>query len=145
AAPAAGVQLAFGERTVQPLTKDNYRQLTLQRDSRPDSQRVSFYVKVPLSAGADAGKAEQKITAFVKSVRPVGRALMEATDDVSLSVVAPDQYRPIVIDAVSKDAREVAGRLGSESLGEVEGLKKPVEWTRAGLSEVFLYVPYKLV
>lgn len=145
AAPRAGVQLAYGERTLQALTLANYRELSLHGDGRPDSQRTSFLVKVPLSGAMDAHAAQSAITAFVKSVKPVGRALMTETEDLTLSVVAPDQYRGAVADAIAADARAMAARVGPDYGVEIEGLSRPVEWARAGLSDVLLYMPYKLV
>lgn len=145
AAPRSGVQLAYGERTLQPLTQANYRELTLSNDSRPDSQRTSFLAKVALSGTTDAQSAQQKITAFVKAVRPVGRAQMIETDDLTLSVVAPDQYRGAIADAIAADAKAMAARMGDGYGVEIEGLNRPVEWARAGLSEVLLYMPYRLV
>ena len=145
AAPRAGVQLAYGERTLQALTLANYRELSLTNDGRPDSQRTSFLVKVPLSGTMDAQAAQSAITAFVKSVKPVGHALMTETDDLTLSVVAPDQYRGAVADAIAADARAMAARVGADYGVEIEGLSRPVEWARAGLSDVLLYMPYKLV
>jgi hypothetical protein len=145
AAPRAGVELAYGERTLQALTLVNYRELSLRGDGRPDSQRTSFLVKVPLTGTMDAQAAQSAITAFVKSVKPVGRALMTESDDLTLSVVAPDQYRGAVADAIAADARAMAARVGSDYGVEIEGLSRPVEWARAGLSDVLLYMPYKLV
>lgn len=139
-----GVVLAFGERTVQPLTLANYKDLSLQRDSRPDAERVSFLVKVPLTQGVDARTAQSKIATFIKAVKPVGRALIDESDDLTFSVVAPDQYRGAVADIIAADAKAMAARLGDSYSVEIEGLNRPVEWTRAGLSEVILYIPYKL-
>jgi hypothetical protein len=39
----------------------------------------------------------------------------------------------------------MAAKLGPDYGVEIEGLNRPVEWTRASLSEVLLYIPYKLV
>jgi hypothetical protein len=144
AAPKSGVQLAFGERTVQAVTLKNFRDLSLVRDSRPDSQKLTFLVKIPLG-GTDAAGAQSRINSFVKTVKPVGRALMETSEDLTLSIVAPDQYRGAVADAIATDAKTMAAKLGDGYGVEIEGLNRPVEWVRAGLSEVLLYIPYKLV
>ena len=144
AAPGNGVKLAFGDYVVQPLTLQNYKDLTLEKDNRPDSQHVSFLVKVPLVQGGDAQSAEKRITAFIKAVKPVGRALMESNDELTLSVVAPDQYRGAIADAIAADARAMAARLGDGYGVQIEGLNRPVEWARSGLSEVLLYIPYRL-
>jgi hypothetical protein len=145
ATPRAGVQLAYGERTLQPLTAQNYRELSLHNDSRPDSQNTSFLVKVPLKGDMDSQAAQAAITAFIKTVKPVGRALLSQSGDLTLSVVAPDQYRGQIADAIAADAKAMAARLGDGYGVEIEGLNRPVEWARSGLSEVLLYMPYKLV
>jgi len=144
AAPAAGVRLAFGDFVVQPLTQQNYRDLPLSKDSRPDTQHVSFLVKVPLAQGGNAEAAEKRINAFIRSVKPVGRALMESTGDLTLTVVAPDQYRGAIADAIAVDAKAMAAKLGDGYGAQIVGLNRPVEWTRSGLSDVLLYIPYNL-
>ena len=144
AAPRGGVELAYGERTLQSLTLANYRELTLFNDNRPDSQRTNFLAKVKLGGKTDGQSAQAAITTFVKSVKPVGRALMKETDDLTLSVVGPDQYRGAIADVIAADARAMAMRLGEGYAVEIEGLNRPVEWTRSGLSEVLLYIPYRL-
>lgn len=145
AAPKYGIQLAYGERTVQPLTLGNYEDLTLTGGGRPDTSRATFLIKVPLT-GAESGRtAEKRIDQFIKAVAPVGRAEFAGRDDLTLSVVAPDQYRGAIADAIAADAKAMAARMGDGYGVEIEGLNRPVEWTRSGLSEVLLYIPYKLV
>ncbi|KPF85926.1 hypothetical protein [Novosphingobium sp. AAP93] len=144
-APKHGVQLAYGQRTVEPLTLQNYKTLALSGAGRPDTSRAVFLIKVPLGGTMSGVVAEKKIAEFIKAVEPVGRAEFGNADDLTLSVVAPDQYRGAVADAIAADARTMAAKLGPDYGVEIEGLNRPVEWTRASLSEVLLYIPYKLV
>lgn len=144
AADKAGVSLAHGETVVGPVTTANYRSLTLKRTNRPDSQALTVLVKVPLSDKVDARSAQARISAFIKMVKPVGRALMEEDGDLTLSVVAPDQYRPAIARAVAADAHATSEAFGADYAVEVEGLSRPVEWARDGLTGVLLYIPYKL-
>jgi hypothetical protein len=144
-APKSGVQLAYGEVTIQPVTLKNYRDLTLARDSRPDSQKLTLLVKAALLNGRNAQAAQATITAFVKAVKPDGRALIETSEDLTFSIVDPDQYRSAIADSVATDAKAMAAKLGPDYGVEIEGLNHPVEWARAGLSEVLLFIPYKLV
>lgn len=139
-----GVQLATGDTVVEPLTLANYRSLTLANDRRPDSEKVSFLVKVPLAEAGDAKGALDRIDAFVKAVPTVGRALIERTNDFTLSIVRPDQYREQIVALVAEDARSMAGRFGPDYAVEARGIERPVEWSRAGVTDVFLYVPYQL-
>lgn len=144
-APKSGIQLAYGDVTIQPVTLANYRDLSLVRDSRPDSQKLTLLVKAPLQNGRDAKAAQAAITAFVKAVKLDGRALVEASDDLTFSVVDPGQYRPAIADVIAADAKAMAAKLGPDYGVEIEGLNRPVEWSRIGLSEVILFIPYKLV
>lgn len=142
-ASSHGVVLSFGDVVVEPLTLANYRSLTLDKDSRPDTNRVELLVKAPLSV-ADARQATGRIDRFIKELKPVGRALLEPNGDMTLSVVGPDQYRPEIVRLVAADAAAMAGKFGTDYAVEVKGLNRPVEWSRASLTEVMLYIPYEL-
>lgn len=140
-----GVQLAFGDYVLTPLTLENLDDVTLSSDSRPDSEKIEFLVKAPLSGKESGGAAEKRIEAYVEAVPEVGRAQMDMTDDSTLSLVGPDQYRMPIADKVVEDARALADKMGPGYAVTIEGLNMPVLWTRAGPSEVLLYIPYKLV
>src|SRR5688572_20788013 len=92
AARRDGIELATGTLVVEPLTLDNYRNLSLgdededDDDYRPDTDRVAFLVKTRLAAGMDAKAALERIAAFIKAVPAVGRAEMEADGELTLSV-----------------------------------------------------------
>ncbi|MDB5722627.1 MAG: TonB-dependent receptor, partial [Alphaproteobacteria bacterium] len=86
--------------------------------------------------------ALDRIEAFIKSVPTVGRAEMRRKGDLTLSIVSPDQYRGQIVDLVAADARAMAARVGPDYAVEAKGLDRPVDWSRASLTEVFLYVPY---
>ena len=131
---------------VEPLTLDNYRNLGLSNDNRPDTDRTSFLVKVRLGSGVDGVAARDRIKRFIKAVPPVGRAeIRGSSDDLTLSIVGPDKFRAEILDIVTTDAKAIANRLGPDYGVEIKGLDRPVEWTRAGLTDVFLYLPYNMV
>ena len=139
-----GVQLAIGDTVIEPLTLENYRSLALTKDSRPDAERVTFLVKTPLGAGVDSKTALDRIDSFVKTVPAVGRALIEPVGDLTLSVVKPDQYRDEIVGLVADDARKTSQRFGADYGVEARGIDRQVEWSRAGLTDVFLYIPYQI-
>jgi hypothetical protein len=141
-----GVELATGDEVVEPLTLDNYRNLGLTNDNRPDTDRTGFLVKVRLGSGVDGVTARDRMQRFIKAVPPVGRAeIRGSSNDLTLSIVGPDKFRGEILDIVANDAKAVANRLGPDYGVEIRGLDRPVEWTRAGLTDVFLYVPYNMV
>jgi hypothetical protein len=139
----AGVQLASGELVVEPLTVGNYNDLRIEEinEDEIDGQAVKFLVKVPLAPGVDARTALAKIDKFIKAVPAVGRAQVKAYSELTLSVVDPEQYRGAIIDLVAKDTAGTSSRFGAGYGVEVTGLDKPVQWKRASLTEVQLYLP----
>lgn len=139
----SGVQLASGELVVEPLTPSNYTDLTIEEidEDEIDGKAVKFLVKVPLAPGIDAKTALAKIEKFIKAVPAVGRAQMKAYSELTLSVVDPEQYRGAIIDLVAKDTAGTSARFGAGYGVEVTGLDKSVQWKRASLTEVQLYLP----
>ncbi|MEO0463748.1 MAG: TonB-dependent receptor [Pseudomonadota bacterium] len=142
-ADKGSIELATGDYTLTKLTLNNADEVTLQRDRRPDSQRLNFLVKAPL-ASQSLEKAQAEIRSFIEDVPEVGRAQMDEYDDATLSVVGPDQYRDAIIAQINADARKQAAGLGDDYAAELTGLNMPVQWTRAGPSEVLLFIPYQL-
>ncbi|ARU16752.1 TonB-dependent receptor [Croceicoccus marinus] len=140
-----GVQLAYGDYILTPITPGNIEDLPLGNDSRPDSQKIAFLVKAPLGGSEGGAAAQDRIEAYVEAVPETGRAEMDLLDDPSLSIVGPDRYRAQIADRVMDDARAMAAKMGPDYAVTIEGLNMPVQWTRAGLAEVMLYVPYRLV
>jgi hypothetical protein len=142
----SGIELAIGDFFVVPLTPNNYRTLTFHGDGRPDSERVAFFVKTRLGASPDeANQAITRLEQFIRSVPAAGRAELRASGPLTLSIVAPDQYRSQILDMIAEDARAIAGRFGPQQQVEAHGLDRPVEWRRAGATEVFLYIPHRMV
>jgi hypothetical protein len=144
-ASRSGVELATGSELVEPLTLANYRNLAFSNDNRPDTDRTTFLVKVRIGNGVDGVVARDRINRFIKSVPVVGRAEIRGGGDLTLSIVGPDKFRGEILDIIAADAKAISGRLGSDYGVEIKGLDRPVEWARAGLTEVFLYVPYNMV
>ena len=143
-AASHGVELAFGDYVLTELTPANVGELTIGPDNRPDSEQVSFLVKARLGEGQSASQAQQRIAAFIEAVPENGRAQMDESGDATLSVVGPDSYRDQITTAIAEDATRQAAKLGEGYAVEIQGINKPVQWARAGLSEVQLYIPYSL-
>ena len=148
-AGSSGVLVASGDIVVEPLTIGNYTDLKPldgdDDDNDPDDkiegQFVKFLVKVPLAPGIEARTALAKIDQFIKKVPQVGRAQMKPFSDLTLSVVNPEQYRGAIIDLVAKDTAATSAKFGAGYGVEVTGLDKPVQWKRASMTEVQLFLP----
>jgi hypothetical protein len=122
-----GVELAFGDYILTPLTAATVDDLVIKNDTRPDSERVDFLVKAPLAGKESGTAAEQRISDYVEAVPEVGRAQMDESGDATLSVVGPDSYRGQIADKVAEDARAMAARRGEGYAVKVEGLNMPVQ------------------
>ncbi|MCW3847774.1 TonB-dependent receptor [Sphingomonas sp. LB-2] len=137
-----GVQLATGDVVVEQLTLANYRNLPLAKDDdREDTESTSFLIKVPLTPGTDAKAALDRFAKFIAAVPSVGRAEIKASEDLSLSVVNPEQYREPIIGLIAASANAAAAKFGPGYGVTVEGLQGRVQWSRASLTEVYLYLP----
>lgn len=141
AASKAGVELSIGEYLLVPLTVANSGNLSFSRDGRPDTDQTNFFAKVRVGAGIDLQTARERIARFVASVRPTGRTTIEVRGEPTLSMIQPDQYRAQIIDLIAADATVSAAKFGPTYGVDVAGLDRPVEWTRAGPIDVFLYLP----
>ncbi|MEN3746966.1 TonB-dependent receptor [Sphingomonas sp. HF-S3] len=142
-AGTSGVQLASGEVVVEALTPANYTNLDIgdDEDDEDDGQAVKFLVKVPLAPGIDARTALSRIEKFLKAVPAVGRAQIKPYSELTLSVVNPEQYRTAIIDLIARDTSATSARFGQGYGVEVSGLDRPIQWKRASLTEVHLFLP----
>lgn len=143
-ADRAGVELAYGDYILTRLTTENIEEIALERDNRPDSERVTFRVKAKLGGSQTGEAAQAQIARYIESVPEVGRAQMDSWGSSTLSIVGPDSYRSQIAEKIAEDANAMAGRMGENYAVEVEGLNMPVQWARSGPGEVLLYIPYKL-
>lgn len=140
AAGGAGVELATGQYVLQPLTAADVGNLPLSGAGRPDTDQTSFLVKVRVAPGIDLTSARTRTDGFLRGVKRVGRTTMSVTFGPTLSMIQPDQYRAQIIDLIAADAAASAAKFGPTYGVEVAGLDRPVEWTRAGPIDVFLYL-----
>lgn len=140
-----GVQLAYGQEVIKPLTLANYADTLkfIEDSDRDDAEQVDFFIKAPLD-GPDALAAIDKLSGFVKAVPKVGRAAMETEGEAGISIVNPSQYRAQIIAAIAGDATGAAQAFGPGYAASVDGLARPVRWVLTGPTEVLLYIDHEL-
>lgn len=139
-ASSSGLELVTGNFELVPLTKANAKDLIYFPAGRPDTSRVILMVKAKLAGSTLA--AEQRIAAFVKGVPRNGRAQLEASGGLSLTIVNPDQYRDTIVKLVAEHANRYAAMFGPDYRVSVSGIDGQVQWSQVSGTEVFLYVPY---
>lgn len=144
-AATRGIELAYGETLIRPLTLSNVEdKLSFdEEESRNDAEKVSFVIKTPLGSG-DASAAFDRLAAFRKAVPLVGRAELEPDGEPGVSIVDPSQYRAAVIAAIAADANAAARAFGANYVAEVANLNRPIRWVLVSPTEVLLYLDHDL-
>ena len=133
------------DEAVIPLRVDSAT-VVLAPGGRPDTSTTTISVKTRIPSKNPDGQALiSTLKDFVASIRPVGRTQLEPDGAVDISVVGPDQYRDEIVRRCAEDARKVTQALGGDHRVVLQGIDRPVEWTRSGLLELALYVPYSYV
>lgn len=142
-APGAGFQLVSGNVQLEPVTKASYKDLPFQWAGRVDTSRVDLLVKAPLDGSAF--ETQNRLAAFIRSLKGSGRATISTSGTITLTVVNPDQYRDAIVALVAADARHQAAAFGPDFTFNVTGIDGQVNWSQVSSTEVFLYLPYRYV
>jgi hypothetical protein len=140
-AAAGGLELVSGTAQLNPITKANYQELPFQWAGRVDTSKIDLMVKVRLAGSATA--AEKRLVDFIKAVPRSGRATVEKTGAMTLTIVDPDQYRDAIVQLVAQDARHNAGIFGPDFTFNISGIDGLVSWSQVSSTDVFLFLPYR--
>ena len=128
---------------VLPLKLDSAT-LHLMGGKRPDTSETTISVKtrIPETVGNSTALVA-KLRDFATSTKPVGRTILDEDGDFEISIVNPAQYRDRVIELFAADVKKVTAALGQEYKVVAHGIDQPIEWVRAGMLEVTIFVPYR--
>ena len=128
---------------VLPLKLDSAT-LRLVKGKRPDTSETTISVKtrIPSTVG-NSSALVAKLRDFASGIKPVGRTVIDEDGDFEISIVNPAQYRDRVIDLFAADVKKVTAALGSDYKVIAHGIDQPIEWVRAGMLEVTIFVPYR--
>ncbi len=140
-AAAGGLELGSGTVQRNPITRANYQELPFQWAGRVDTSKIDLMVKVRLAGSATA--AEKRLVDFIKAVPRSGRAAVEKTGGMTLTIVDPDQYRDAIVGLVAQDARHNAGIFGPDFTFNISGIDGAVSWSQVSSTDVFLSLPYR--
>ena len=124
------------------LTRDNY-QIQLSKGSRPDTSTTSIRIKMKIPENvSDADQMTTDMLKFVRQIKAAGRTTLEPASSVEITIVDPNQYRAQIIQRFADDVAQVMKALGADYRLLVQGIDKPVKFSRVGSIEVALYIPY---
>jgi len=128
---------------VRPMSRENFR-TGIRGGARPDTSVAFLKVKTAIpDTVADSYKLATKLGSFVESIEEVGRTEINASDEISVSVVNPYQYRKEVLSLVLAEIKEVTSTLGPDYRAVITGIDGEVQWARSGDLSLAFYLPYE--
>ncbi len=141
-AESEGIDLVAGRYTLEPVTRENMRELPVTGGNRPDTSRVQIYARIPLR-GEDpsvTGTA-QRIARFVSQIPATGRSFIDI-GSTALAIDNPEQYRKAVVRRIADESTDYAGMFGNGYGVSITGLDGELYWQQASETEVFLYIEH---
>jgi len=128
---------------VRPLSMESF-QSGIRGGNRPDTSVAYMKVKTKIPEQVeDSYKLATKLGEFVESIEEVGRTRVKSSNEVSVSVVNPYQYRKEVQKMVLDEINEVTSALGPDYRVVLSGIDGEVQWARSGDLNLAFYLPYE--
>lgn len=141
--PAIQLSIVGENDMVRPLSLESFN-TGIRPGSRPDTSVAFLKVKTKIpDTVADSYKLATKLGAFVEKIEEVGRTRIKSSDEISVSVVNPYQYRKEVLALVLNEIRQVTSTLGPDYRAIVTGIDGEVQWARSGDLHLAFYLPYE--
>jgi len=127
---------------VRPLSVNSFGE-GIRSGSRPDTSVATLQVKTNIPEEvADSFKLAAKLGRFVDGLKEKGRTTITNSDEISVSVVNPYQYRATVMKMVLSEIKDVNQSLGPDYRAIVRGLDKELSWVRSGALNLAFTLPY---
>jgi len=140
--PSIELSIIDDNDMVRPLSLENFKSGILA-GKRPDTSVAYLKVKTPIpDTVQDSYKLATKLGIFIEDIEPVGRTVIDSSDEISVSVVNPYQYRKEVLKMVLSEIKEVTEALGPDYRAVINGIDGEVKWVRSGDLNLAFYLPY---
>ena len=104
---------------------------------------ATAHLKVKTKLNGSIGSAQQKISAFVKSVPATGRSQIQQKGQLALTIINPEQYRDEIYRRIAAGSQHAVTFYGPGYGLDVTGLHNSIAWKQVSNTEVFLYIPYQ--
>jgi hypothetical protein len=144
AARSQNIELSYGQGFLLPINLSEEALEVIEDNKRTDTSYVDIYVKVKFDPKLDAKAQITALRKFISGASKVGRTEIDSLGDIGLSIVNPERYRYEVITAISEEVGRLNRALGVNCKLLLAGLEGRVQWERTSVSELTLYIPYKI-
>jgi len=127
---------------VGPLTKEVF-QANIFFGPRADTSQATILLKTEIPATVtNAFGLLTKLENFVDTIKGDGRSEFITTDDTSISVINPNQYRTDVIKLILAEVNLVTDSLNGNYGAHIKGINQELKWARSGELNLAFYIPY---
>ncbi len=135
------IEVGVGNEIIYPINLNNM-QLEYSKGERPDTSTVFLYVKTPINKSEKVENLITKLASFINKSKIIGRSDIIKDGDIILSIINPGKYRKELLGLIAKDLNETINIFGSNYKAEITGLSQSLQWERASISELRLYLEY---
>lgn len=127
---------------VAPLTKEVF-EANVRFGPRADTSQATILLKTEIpETVTNAFALLTKLENFVDDIQGEGRSEFIATDETSISVINPNQYRKDVINLIVAEVNLITNGLSGEYGARIEGINQDLRWARSGELNLAFYIPY---
>lgn len=131
--------------SVRPLRPSLYEE-AIGSGGRPDTSVARIQVKTAIPDEVpDAFELSKKLLRFVEDFEETGRISITTDEEVTISVINPEQYRKYAIKVITDEVNAVTQALGPEYRVILGGLNQPMKSYRSGDLNLSFYLPYSYV
>lgn len=123
------------------LSLQNYQVRLEDQHDKADASSVELLFKLPLLPSDDVAALTSKLRQFSRKVQVVGRTEV-FSGEIGISMKNPERFRYEVISKIAEDVKKLKGLFGDGFEILVKGLDQRLQWRRATISEIELYLPY---
>ena len=127
---------------VGPLTKDVFG-ANVSFGPRADTSQATILLKTEIPDNVtSAFGLLTKLESFVDEIKGDGRSEFQATDDTSISVINPNQYRHDVIKLIVSEVNLITNSLNGDYGAKIKGINQELQWARSGELNLAFFIPY---
>ena len=137
-----GIQISYGSSFLQPLDAKD-KSLTFGEQKGKDTSYFNISIKQKYNEKVPAKQQTDELLAFIKRAKKAGRTELEVDDEIAMSIVNPEKFRPEILQKIAKENSSIKSAVGSDCTISLDGLSNRVKWERNSISELTVYIPYK--
>lgn len=137
-----GVELSYGEGFLVPVNLSDDSLQLIEDRKRKDTSYVDIFVKVALKEKHSSKQQIAELRSFISKTKLESRTEIEALGDIGLSIVGPEQYRYEILKKITIENNKIKDVVGGSCEIKISGLEGRVQWDRADITELTLYISY---